>query len=153
MDYLVYVAHDAENLQFFLWLRDYTARFNSLKKEERALSPEWKPSPDSKPMLHDAGTIAPPLRKMKPTPLVVDTSAAVNKELRNSISLEALTTSPTRSVFDDSGASIKAPSDYESFISKSVMSQRSMAEIVEDANQAAGLKWQSCMFFFRSLGL
>ncbi|EON66761.1 hypothetical protein W97_06009 [Coniosporium apollinis CBS 100218] len=41
MDYLLYVSFDAENLQFYLWLHDYTKRFNALKKEEKALSPEW----------------------------------------------------------------------------------------------------------------
>ena len=39
MDYLVYIAHDAENLQFYLWYRDYTKRFNALNKNSRELSP------------------------------------------------------------------------------------------------------------------
>jgi hypothetical protein len=44
MDYLVYVEHDAENLQFYLWLQDYTKRFEEdLKPEEQKLSPEWSP--------------------------------------------------------------------------------------------------------------
>ena len=43
MDYLVYVSLDAENLQFLLWLRDYTRRFEELPDSEAALSPEWKP--------------------------------------------------------------------------------------------------------------
>lgn len=42
MDYLVYVSRDAENLQFLLWLRDYTRRFEELPQSEAALSPEWK---------------------------------------------------------------------------------------------------------------
>ena len=42
MDYLVYIAHDAENLQFYLWLLDYTKRFEDLPASEKALSPEWK---------------------------------------------------------------------------------------------------------------
>ncbi|KAL1585864.1 hypothetical protein WHR41_05095 [Cladosporium halotolerans] len=41
MNYLKYIEHAAENLQFFLWYHDYTARFNNLKESERALSPEW----------------------------------------------------------------------------------------------------------------
>ena len=43
MDYLVYVSRDAENLQFLLWLRDYTKRFSELADAETALSPEWIP--------------------------------------------------------------------------------------------------------------
>lgn len=41
MNYLKYIEHAAENLQFFLWHRDYTKRFNELPESERALSPEW----------------------------------------------------------------------------------------------------------------
>lgn len=41
MNYLRYIELAAENLQFFLWLRDYTKRFNELPDSEKALSPEW----------------------------------------------------------------------------------------------------------------
>lgn len=41
MDYLVYVTHDAENLQFYLWLIDYFRRFAKAPKEETSLSPKW----------------------------------------------------------------------------------------------------------------
>lgn len=41
MDYLVYVAHDAENLQFYLWHRDYERRFAALGPQDYSLSPAW----------------------------------------------------------------------------------------------------------------
>lgn len=41
MDFLVYIEHDAENLQFFMWYRDYLKRWNELPAKERALAPEW----------------------------------------------------------------------------------------------------------------
>ena len=41
MNYLKYIEHAAENLQFFLWHRDYTRRFSELTSRERQLSPEW----------------------------------------------------------------------------------------------------------------
>lgn len=41
MDYLVYVTHDAENLQFFLWMIDYVRRFQKAPKAEINLSPKW----------------------------------------------------------------------------------------------------------------
>jgi hypothetical protein len=44
MDYLVYVAHDAESLQFFLWYRDYSKRFNALNQNSRELSPVVEPT-------------------------------------------------------------------------------------------------------------
>lgn len=41
MNYLLYIEHSAENLQFFLWLRNYTARFNDAKTADMALAPPW----------------------------------------------------------------------------------------------------------------
>ena len=41
MNYLMYIEHSAENLQFYLWYRDYLKRFNELPPNERALAPEW----------------------------------------------------------------------------------------------------------------
>ncbi|KAL8926273.1 MAG: hypothetical protein Q9172_001867 [Xanthocarpia lactea] len=41
MNYLIYIEHAAENLQFFLWYRDYVRRFDLLSENERKLAPEW----------------------------------------------------------------------------------------------------------------
>ena len=41
MNYLIYIEHAAENLQFFLWFRDYTKRFSALPVNERNLAPVW----------------------------------------------------------------------------------------------------------------
>lgn len=41
MNYLIYIEHSAENLQFFLWHQDYVKRFSALPASEQALSPEW----------------------------------------------------------------------------------------------------------------
>lgn len=43
MDFLVYIEHDAENLQFFLWYRDYLKRWSELPASEQALAPLWTP--------------------------------------------------------------------------------------------------------------
>ncbi|MCJ1479084.1 hypothetical protein MMC13_007768 [Lambiella insularis] len=43
MNYLVYIERSAENLQFFLWYRDYCQRFSQLSASERALAREWTP--------------------------------------------------------------------------------------------------------------
>lgn len=43
MDFLVYIEHDAENLQFFLWYRDYLKRWAELAASEQALAPVWTP--------------------------------------------------------------------------------------------------------------
>lgn len=41
MNYLIYIEHAAENLQFYLWYQDYVKRFSALPASERELSPEW----------------------------------------------------------------------------------------------------------------
>ncbi|KAL5412192.1 hypothetical protein PMIN04_009941 [Paraphaeosphaeria minitans] len=41
MNYLKYIELSAENLQFFLWFRSYTKRFDELPENEKPLSPEW----------------------------------------------------------------------------------------------------------------
>ena len=43
MNYLIYIEHAAENLQFFLWYRGYLQRFNQLPASEQALAPVWTP--------------------------------------------------------------------------------------------------------------
>lgn len=41
MDYLRHIEHNAENLQFYLWYRDYCKRFAELPRNEQKLAPEW----------------------------------------------------------------------------------------------------------------
>ncbi|KAL7938232.1 hypothetical protein V8C35DRAFT_145202 [Trichoderma chlorosporum] len=41
MNYLVYVEHAAENLQFYLWFKSYEKRFAEAKVSDVALAPEW----------------------------------------------------------------------------------------------------------------
>ena len=42
MDFLKYIEHNAENLQFFLWYKDYVKRFFQMpESRSRNLRPEW----------------------------------------------------------------------------------------------------------------
>lgn len=41
MNYLKYVEYNAENLQFYLWYRDYCKRFSELPALQKVLAPEW----------------------------------------------------------------------------------------------------------------
>lgn len=41
LNYLIYIEHSAENLQFFLWLRSYNERFHAARTSDIALAPEW----------------------------------------------------------------------------------------------------------------
>lgn len=41
MNYLIYIEHSAENLQFFLWHRSYVKRFHDAETVDKVLAPEW----------------------------------------------------------------------------------------------------------------
>jgi hypothetical protein len=41
LNFLKYFEHSAENLQFFLWFKDYEKRFNAMPESEQALAPVW----------------------------------------------------------------------------------------------------------------
>lgn len=41
MNYLIYVEHSAENLQFYLWHQDFASRFASASTRDKALAAEW----------------------------------------------------------------------------------------------------------------
>ncbi|KFX94763.1 hypothetical protein V490_04202 [Pseudogymnoascus sp. VKM F-3557] len=41
MDYMLHVEYSAENLKFYLWLNDYTERFNNLTESSKMLSPQY----------------------------------------------------------------------------------------------------------------
>jgi predicted nucleic acid-binding Zn ribbon protein len=41
MNYLIYVEHAAENLQFYLWYKEYEKRFGEANVSDISLSPEW----------------------------------------------------------------------------------------------------------------
>jgi len=64
MNFLKYIELSAENLQFFLWFRDYSKRFNELPESEKALSPVWagdksngEPKTGPKAINHEAAAI------------------------------------------------------------------------------------------------
>lgn len=49
MNFLKYIERSAENLQFFLWYRDYSKRFDELPESEKVLSPEWNSEKNAEP--------------------------------------------------------------------------------------------------------
>ncbi|KAM7222014.1 hypothetical protein V8F06_002519 [Rhypophila decipiens] len=49
MDYLYYVEHNAESLQFFLWYCDYVERWSGLLPRQKALSQPWDPENAKEP--------------------------------------------------------------------------------------------------------
>ena len=53
MNFLLYIENSAENLQFYLWFRDYVKRFEQLPENEKKLSPTCIPE-QPKPKLAPA---------------------------------------------------------------------------------------------------
>ena len=50
----MYISHDAENLQFWLWYEDYSCRFFATSKSEQALSPPWYKAEVPRPHSNDS---------------------------------------------------------------------------------------------------
>ncbi|KAL8996327.1 MAG: hypothetical protein Q9169_004127 [Polycauliona sp. 2 TL-2023] len=118
MDYMVYVSHDAENLQFWIWLNAYTTRFYKLPPSEQALSPPWSAVEGLLP----TGNIM-PSRPQKPSE---------KSKFGAQIDFDHPSIVP--------GA---VQGDNQSVFSGTANTARSTADSVEEANAAAGLKWQS----------
>jgi len=76
--YLLHVEHCAENLQFFLWYKDYVKRFDTLPESEKALAPEYRPT-------QAAGSVSP----LSPAHLKTKTTRAVRQFIDNAFAKES----------------------------------------------------------------
>ncbi|KAI4095722.1 MAG: hypothetical protein LQ344_001439 [Seirophora lacunosa] len=117
LEYLVYVSRDAETLQFWLWLQDYTQKFYADSPAEQALSPPW--------------SAAETLQQTRDVPHQPPKSADKSRFGASGYNFEQ-------------GELLLAPSlDKPSFISGTTQTKRSSPYSTEDANEWAGLKRQS----------
>jgi hypothetical protein len=71
MNYLIYIEHSAENLQFFLWYRDYVKRFNEAPASEVALAPQWTQALEEDTMNNIQKNVAKQVKKGPPTTMVI----------------------------------------------------------------------------------
>lgn len=126
MDYMVYVSHDAENLQFWLWLQDYTKRFYAAPKNEQNLSPPWVAAEQVQPYGNASDQ----------PPRTADKSRVDISEYEAKFDHPETFSSPINTT----------QFDKQSFISGIASSNRTVADSVDDANAQMGLKWQSCEF-------
>ncbi len=124
MDYLLYIEHSAENLQFYLWYRDYIRRWNALPASQRALSPRLQPEPADYPNLIRGERASKEGKKLPARP-------KMRSEGWNANGMSFL--------FDDLDEDI----DAASFITASF--DRSMSPADGDISTQVGLKWQPCM--------
>lgn len=130
MDYLIYVEYNAENLQFYLWYKDYVRRYEALAENEKALSPEWIPEADEVP------------------DLTKDAEKGDKKRTKRGITTALMETGydgKNKSQVDlaNPGRHMSVNKETESSGSLSVMSDSTIPSDAEVAARA-GLKWQPC---------
>ena len=144
MNYLVYIEHAAENLQFWLWLRDYTRRFFLLPSSEQSLAPEWVGERDeAEPLAHH--NIYPESRVLDPTTVTMFKGAFSVSE--KSIPKDPFITLPRVAGPETSRrASIAlSESGWSDDASTVHSSARSFQKRAADAFESADIKLQPCM--------
>lgn len=134
MNYLKYIEHAAENLQFFLWYRDYCQRFEKLPDSEKKLSPEW-----TKQQLQNDATI-----HTKITPGVAAIFKGTDFEKASQVQVfESVNPFSTPPLLPDDLKKETASLDSADFSDLSMVktnhTQRAKAAFV-----SAGLKWAPC---------
>lgn len=143
MNYLKYIEHTAENLQFFLWYRDYSARFSQLPESEQQLSPEWtKARIESEAVGAQKRT-----KRLNPQVAAVfkDTDFAEGGAKTIEERKDPFNTPPKTPSLSDGR---ELGTDYAS----SYGDDRTLASTTQQVNRAdeafddAGMKWKPCMF-------
>jgi hypothetical protein len=143
MNYLKYIEHAAENLQFFLWFRDYSARFNDLADGERALSPEWTREQVEAEATSAAQQTRTKHANVEASAILKDTSFDDGNSTQANERGDPFHTPPSAS-FDESRGGVT--SEYGSSISgyDTLVTSAKARGIAGQAFGDAGMKWQPC---------
>ena len=138
MNYLKYIEHDAENLQFYLWFRDYKTRFADLPDSEKSLSPEWT----NELAQADAATYRTGTTSKKMTLETAEVMKAFDEEHGNKKpdDTDPFNDSRESTATDHDATSIDTPAQSAMLSVKTGFSQKA-----ESAFEEAGLKWQPCL--------
>jgi hypothetical protein len=146
MDYLVYVEYNAENLQFFLWYKDYTKRFNALSDNEKALSKPWIPDTKEVPDLTKDAEKSEKKKSKRETNVanIMESGYAAKEAAMFSEDEAPLSplSPPMSPTFGNKYVS--SPNSGTATPSLAGSSAPSNAEVAAQA----GLKWQPCIFSF-----
>lgn len=140
MNFLKYIELSAENLQFFLWYRDYSKRFNELPASEKVLSPEWAGNGSN-------NGEAPKLSHKKSNPeasaVLEGTDFASEKTVKNSTrstSNNPFFTPPHTPTSD----SHRRDESLDSYDESMTTGKVNHSERAAGAFENAGLKWKPC---------
>ena len=145
MNYLKYIEHDAENLQFYLWYRDYCQRFEELSASEQALSPEWTTS-----QAEADAQAAQTGRRKKVDPIVASVLRGTDfgDDIVQPVDLEKRDPfhDPSRTPSSEDRRDLTAISDYGSSFGeeRTLASSRALSRKADEAFDDAGMKWKPC---------
>ncbi|KAF1999091.1 hypothetical protein P154DRAFT_577244 [Amniculicola lignicola CBS 123094] len=135
MNYLKYIELAAENLQFFLWHRDYTKRFNSLPESERVLSPEWTGDQINEDNQTRAKRVNPNTAALfKGTDFASDPQVAEKEKINNPFF------TPPRTPNDETKEARESMESYDESITSG--GKTNHTQRTSGAFQSAGLKWK-----------
>ena len=141
MNYLVYIEHAAENLQFFLWYKDYTKRFANLPEREKSLAPIWTEEEPEKGEHPPKQQISPEAAAaFKGTDFASHTTV---KEVGNQNPFNT----PPRTPKGDAESIAKSEaawSEGESTLNVSRTTGASHQKQAAEAFEGADMKWQPC---------
>ena len=142
MNYLIYIERAAENLQFFLWYRDYSKRFFELSSNEQALAPEWSvEKAEGEAALAQANTPAPKNVSAETAAIFKDTDFAQPKV---TVSEYNPFRTPPRTPLRD-GRDSTVQSEWSSDdVSTLKSSNKSFHKKAAGAFEAADAKWKPC---------
>lgn len=145
MNYLKYIEHSAENLQFFLWFRDYSTRWEQLPARDKALAPEWtQAQAEAETAAHQ------PTRPQKANPQVtaiLQETDFADPPSKPSEKVDPFNTPPKSPSIDEKR---DVMSEYGSSMAdeKTLASSTAHRAMAEQAFDDAGLKWKPCMHLF-----
>lgn len=147
MNYLIYIEHAAENLQFFLWYRDFVKRFFDLPPNERALAPEWSVE-QTEAELQSAQALQTAKQQISPETAEVfkGTDFAAPRANIMEVKSNPFNTPPRTPAGDrESTAPTEAAwSDHGSTLNGSVAGSKTHHKQAAGAFEGADLKWQPC---------
>ncbi|PGG95883.1 hypothetical protein AJ80_09901 [Polytolypa hystricis UAMH7299] len=102
MNYLLYIERAAENLQFFLWYKDYARRFSLIPENQRELSGAWD---EKTPLGTDTRLNKPKTLRSPPCIDVVSINEGTTQDLSQQTTAHAYSpfSTPPRSAHGDKG--------------------------------------------------
>ena len=141
MNFLKYIELSAENLQFFLWYRDYSKRFNELPESEKVLSSEWTGTmnkTDAQPKISAKKTHA------EAAAILTGTDFASETTVRHSEKSSNPFFTPPRTPTSDSHHREESLDSYDESVTTGKVNH---SERAAGAVENAGLKWKPCEFY------